>query len=159
MAINGRNRRNNPMKPVASNPKLHLSLDVKNVDESVAFYCALFNTPPTKVKPGYAKFDLETPAVNLTLQQASFCCIGGISHMGIRVDSTEEVLALKQRLEQAGIKTTDEMNTTCCYALQDKIWISDPTGYRWEVYVFKGDTEKAMERTQASAGAAAGACC
>ena len=136
------------------NPKLHLSLDVKNVEESVRFYSALFDAPPTKLKPGYAKFDLDQPAVNLTMQQASHCCLQGLSHMGLRLDSTEEVLAVKQRLNAAGIPTLDEMNTTCCYAVQDKIWLTDPTGYRWEVYVFKGDTETAMDRPQ---GAVAGA--
>ena len=134
------------------NPKLHLSLDVKNVEESVRFYSALFDAPPTKLKPGYAKFDLDQPAVNLTMQQASHCCLQGLSHMGLRLDSTEEVLAVKQRLNAAGIPTLDKMNTTCCYAVQDKIWLTDPTGYRWEVYVFKGDTETAMDRPQGAVG-------
>jgi catechol 2,3-dioxygenase-like lactoylglutathione lyase family enzyme len=133
-------------------PKLHLSLDVRNVEESVRFYSALFDAPPTKLKPGYAKFDLDQPAINLTMQQATHCCLQGLSHMGLRVDSTEEVLAVKQRLNAAGIPTLDEMNTTCCYAVQDKIWLTDPTGYRWEVYVFKGDTETAMDRPQGAAG-------
>ena len=139
------------------NPKLHLSLDVKNIEESVRFYSALFDAPPTKLKPGYAKFDLDQPAINLTMQQASHCCLQGLSHMGLRVDSTEEVLAVKQRLNAAGIKTVDEMNTTCCHALQDKIWLTDPTGYRWEVYVFKGDAEQPDAPHHQPA--AASACC
>lgn len=134
------------------NPKLHVSLDVKNVEESVRFYSALFDAPPTKLKPGYAKFDLDQPAINLTMQQASHCCLQGLSHMGVRVGSTDEVLAVKQRLNAAGIQTLDEMNTTCCYAAQDKIWLTDPTGYRWEVYVFKGDTETAMDRPSGAVG-------
>jgi hypothetical protein len=125
------------------NNKLHLSLDVKNVEESVKFYSMLFGADPTKLKPRYAKFDLESPAVNLTMQEYSHCCLQGLSHMGLRVDSTEQVLAFKSRLNAAGIETEDEMNTTCCYALQDKVWVTDPTGYRWEIYVFKGDTEDA----------------
>src|SRR5262249_45854515 len=135
------------------NPKVHVSLDVKDLDESVRFYSALFGAPPTKLKPGYAKFDLEQPAFNLTMQQKAHCCLQGLSHLGIRVDSTEHVLAAKQRLNAAGIRTLDEMNTTCCCAAQDKIWLTGPTGYRWEVYVFKGDTETAMGRPR---GAAAG---
>lgn len=146
--------------------KLHLSLDVKNIEESVKFYSLLFGTQPTKVKPGYAKFDLETPAVNFTMQEASHCCLQGLSHMGLRVDSTEQVLASKSRLEAAGLKTEEEMNTTCCYAAQDKVWVTDPTGYRWEIYVFKGDTENATvtcpacghEEEQAKA-ASSSACC
>ena len=132
--------------------KLHLSLDVKNVEESVRFYSALFDAPPTKLKPGYAKFDLDQPGVNLTMQQASHCCLQGLSHLGLRVDSTEQVLAARARLNAAGLQTLDEMNTTCCHAVQDKIWLTDPTGYRWEVYVFKGDTETAMNRPGGAAG-------
>src|SRR5579864_2386653 len=132
------------------NPKVHVSLDVANVQASINFYSTLFNTSPTKVKPGYAKFDLESPAINLTLQEIQRCCIQGLSHMGIRVDSMEEVLAYKSRLNSAGIKTQDEMGTTCCHALQDKIWVSDPTGYRWEVYVFKGDVESGQENVMSS---------
>jgi catechol 2,3-dioxygenase-like lactoylglutathione lyase family enzyme len=139
------------------NPKLHLSLDVENLEQSVRFYSALFDAPPTKLKPGYAKFDLDQPAINLTMQQASHCCLQGLSHLGLRVDSTEEVLAVKQRLNAAGLRTQDEMNTTCCYAVQDKIWLTDPTGYRWEVYVFKGDAEQPGAAQDQPA--AASACC
>lgn len=124
------------------NPKLHLSLDVKDVEKSVRFYSALFDAPPTQLKPGYAKFDLDRPALNLTMQQASHCCLQGLSHLGLRVDSTEQLLAARQRLNAAGIRTQDEMDTTCCYAAQDKLWLTDPTGYRWEVYVCKGDAEQ-----------------
>src|SRR3954454_9133363 len=73
--------------------KFHLSLDVKNVDESVRFYSTLFGVAPTKVRPGYAKFDLDEPAVNLTLKEKAPCCITGLSHMGVRVSSTQEVAA------------------------------------------------------------------
>ena len=140
--------------------KLHLSLDVKNLEESVRFYSALFGAPPTKLKPGYAKFDLAQPAVNLTMQQASHCCLQGLSHLGLRVDSTEQVLAARARLNAAGLQTLDEMNTTCCHAVQDKIWLTDPTGYRWEVYVFKGDAEQAgASQTRPATLAGASACC
>ena len=140
------------------NAKLHLSLDVENVEESVRFYSALFDAPPTKLKPGYAKFDLDQPAVNLTMQQASHCCLQGLSHLGLRVDSTEQVFAARERLNAAGLQTRDEMNTTCCHAVQDKIWLTDPTGYRWEVYVFKGDVE-VSETPQAQPAGTASACC
>lgn|GEM_PF-191555 len=125
----------------SSNPKFHLSLDVKSVEDSIRFYSILFGAQPTKVKPGYAKFDLTQPALNLTLQENAPCCITGLSHMGVRVDSTAAVLEAKHRLQSAGLATFEETNTTCCFAVQDKIWVTDPTGYRWEVYVFKGDTE------------------
>src|SRR5437588_8699789 len=104
------------------NPKLHVSLDVANVEESVRFYSALFNAPPTKLKKGYAKFDVEQPAVNLTMQQIERCCLQGLSHMGIRVESRAEIEAYKSRMLAAGFAVEEEVNTTCCQALQAKIW-------------------------------------
>ena len=123
------------------NPKFHLSLDVENLEESVRFYSVLLNAPPSKHKPDYAKFDLESPAINLAMQEKAHCCLQGLSHMGLRVEAAEEIQVFKQRLEEAGYKTLEETNTTCCYAVQDKFWVSDPTGYRWEVYMLKADTE------------------
>ena len=122
-------------------PKFHLSLDVASLEDSVRFYSALLNAPPTKHKPGYAKFDLASPPINLAMQEKTHCCLQGLSHMGLRVQTAEEIQLIKKRLEDAGYKTLDETNTTCCYALQDKFWVSDPTGYRWEVYILKADTE------------------
>ena len=138
----------------ANNPKFHLSLDVKNVEDSVRFYSILLGASPTKVKPGYAKFDLAEPAVNLTLQENAPCCITGLSHMGVRVDSTAQVLEAKQRLQAAGFATFEENNTICCHAVQDKIWVTDPTGYRWEIYVFKGDSDAIADHAQDQAVAA-----
>jgi len=125
----------------ASSLKLHVSLDVKDIEESIRFYSVLFDMKPSKLRPGYAKFDADFPAVNLALQERGHCCLQGLSHMGIRVPSLEEVAATKTRLEAAGYKTEDEMGSTCCSALQDKVWVEDPSGYRWEVYVFRGDIE------------------
>jgi catechol 2,3-dioxygenase-like lactoylglutathione lyase family enzyme len=130
------------------NPKLHISLDVENIDESVRFYSLLFNAAPTKLKLGYAKFDLDQPAVNLTMQQAAHCCLQGLNHIGIRVESTADVLAYKERLTEAGLRVEDEMQTVCCHALQDKIWVKDPSGYRWEIYVFKGDVDDREQHPQ-----------
>jgi catechol 2,3-dioxygenase-like lactoylglutathione lyase family enzyme len=123
----------------ASSLKLHVSLDVKSIEESIRFYSTLFDMPPTKLRPGYAKFDADFPAVNLALNERDHCCLQGLSHMGIRVPSLEQVAATKARLNAAGYKTEDEMESTCCSALQDKVWVADPSGYRWEVYMFKGD--------------------
>ncbi|MCU1308607.1 MAG: Glyoxalase/bleomycin resistance protein/dioxygenase [Acidobacteriaceae bacterium] len=123
--------------------KAHVSLDVENLERSIEFYSVLFDTPPTKVRPKYAKFDLDEPSLNLTMNERAACCIQGLSHMGIRVDSIDQVLAAKSRLEAAGFKTSDEMGTTCCYAVQDKIWAKDPNGIRWEVYLVKSDAETA----------------
>ena len=123
------------------NAKFHLSLDVASLEDSVRFYSVLLSASPTKYKPGYAKFDLESPPLNLAMQEKAHCCLQGLSHMGLRVQTVEEIHVIKKRLEDAGYKTLDESNTTCCYALQDKFWVSDPSGYRWEVYILKADTE------------------
>ena len=136
------------------NPKVHVSLDVSDLEESIRFYSALFGAEPTKLKPGYAKFDLDRPAINLTMQQAEHCCLQGLNHMGIRVESNAEIESYKSRLLSAGIAVEDEANTTCCHALQDKIWAKDPSGYRWEVYVFKADVEDSKAET-----VTAHACC
>ena len=133
------------------NAKVHVSLDVQNVEESVRFYSTLFGAQPTKLKAGYAKFDLEQPAINLTMQEGKHCCLQGLSHMGIRVDSAEQVQAYRQRLESAGIPILEEKEVVCCHALQDKIWAEDPTGYRWEVYVSKGDVEEVESMRPAAA--------
>jgi catechol 2,3-dioxygenase-like lactoylglutathione lyase family enzyme len=116
----------------------HLSLDVPDLDAAVAFYRELFGVEPAKEKPGYAKFELSDPPVALALQQASR---GALSHLGIRVGSTSEVEASSARLAEAGLVTFDERDTTCCYARQDKVWVSDPAGNRWEVYTLLEDVE------------------
>ena len=113
----------------------------------------LLDARPTKQKPGYAKFDLQKPEINLALQEKSHCCVQGLNHMGLRVNTMEEILAVKTRLESAGYATEDELNTTCCYALQDKFWVRDPSNYRWEVYRWKADTETEHD------AAHTGACC
>jgi catechol-2,3-dioxygenase len=138
------------------NPKLHISLNVRNLGESLPFYDALFGVAPTKVKPGYAKYDVAEPGVVLSLQENQPCCITGVSHLGVRVESTEQVLQARARLNAAGILTRDEIDTTCCHAVQDKIWLEDPTGYRWEIYAFKGDVEQAVP---AAGEPKAAACC
>ena len=148
-----------PAKPntlKASSLKLHISLDVKNIEESIRFYSVLFDMQPTKLRPGDAKFDAEFPAVNLALNEREHCCLQGLSHMGIRVPGLEEVAATKNRLNAAGFKTDEEMGSTCCSALQDKVWVEDPTGYRWEVYVFRGDIEAETHRVR---GEGAAKCC
>ena len=122
--------------------KVHVALNVNSIEESVAFYRAMFGVEPAKLKAGYAKFDVAEPALNLTLNYVGpVATLGALNHLGIQVESTEEVLAAKDRLTRAGLATFDEMSTDCCYALQDKVWVSDPNGYRWEVFVVKvGDT-------------------
>ncbi len=119
--------------------KPHVSLNVSNIDASVAFYEKAFGVHATKRRPGYAKFDLESPSLNLVMQEAPRTGVNA-SHFGIQVASSEDVAAAWTRFKQAGLKTITEQNTQWCYALQDKVWVEDPDGNAWEVFVVKGDT-------------------
>lgn len=118
--------------------KAHVSLNVSDVEASVTFYEKAFGVKVTKRRPGYAKFDLETPSLNLTMQEAPRTGLNA-SHFGIQVASSEDVAAAWTRFKEAGLATFTEENTTCCYALQDKVWTEDPDGNMWEVFVVKGD--------------------
>jgi predicted enzyme related to lactoylglutathione lyase len=129
----------------------HLALTVSDVNRSIPFYEALFGTAPEKVKDGYAKFSVAEPALNFTLNQGERAELGAFNHAGIQVASTDDVLAARLRLTKAGLATFDEMDTTCCYARQDKIWVRDPDGTPWEVFVTHGDAEEAGENTRAEA--------
>ena len=119
--------------------KAHLALNVRNVDESIAFYRKMLGIEPSKVRTGYAKFDVQNPPLNLTLNQHVFDERGALSHLGIQVASTDDVLATRKRWEEVGLLTRDEMQTNCCYALQDKTWVRDPDGNEWEVFVVLED--------------------
>src|SRR6476469_4399648 len=101
--------------------KPHVSLNVSNIDASVAFYEKAFGVAVTKRRPGYAKFDLQVPSLNLSMVEAPRTGENA-SHFGIQVASTEDVLEAKQRFEGAGLKTVSEEETACCYAVQDKVW-------------------------------------
>jgi catechol 2,3-dioxygenase-like lactoylglutathione lyase family enzyme len=119
--------------------KAHVALNVKDVERSTEFYKKMLGLEPSKVRKGYAKFDVMTPPLNLTLNEVPFNERGALSHMGIQVASTGDVLALRVKWEEAGLVTRDEMQTNCCYALQDKTWVHDPDGNEWEVFVVLED--------------------
>ncbi|BAY74056.1 hypothetical protein NIES25_04660 [Nostoc linckia NIES-25] len=139
--------------------KTHVALNVTNIEKSVKFYQAMFGVEPIKYKVDYAKFDIPNPALNLTLNltdrvQPS----GALSHLGIQVESTQEVQAAIKRFTEAGLALFTEDNTDCCYALQDKVWVTDPDGNRWEVFVVKvGDT--APEKNVVVGQAVSKSCC
>ena len=123
----------------------HLALTVTDVERSIPFYEALFGLAPEKVRPGYAKFSVAEPAINFTLNEGERAGLGAFNHAGIQVASTDDVLAARERLVAAGLAAFDEMDTTCCYARQDKIWVHDPDGTPWEVFATHEDTEQAGE--------------
>jgi predicted enzyme related to lactoylglutathione lyase len=120
----------------------HLALTVTDVGRSIPFYEALFGTSPEKVRDGYAKFSVASPALNFTLNEGERSdALGAFNHAGIQVASTEDVLAARERLVAAGLAAFDEMDTTCCYARQDKIWVRDPDGTPWEVFATHADVD------------------
>jgi catechol 2,3-dioxygenase-like lactoylglutathione lyase family enzyme len=122
---------------MSDSKKVHLALNVNSVAKSVEFYRAMFGVDPVKWKPGYAKFDIAEPALNLALNEGDIKERGTLNHLGIEVRDSAAVLAAKERLQNAGLMTRDEMNVDCCYALQDKVWIIDPDGNRWEIFTVK----------------------
>ena len=121
--------------------KTHISLNVSDVERSVEFYKKMFGLEPFKIKPDYAKFDVANPPLNLTMNQVNFEKGGSLSHLGLQVESTDEVLEMTARWNENGLRTLEEMQTDCCYAMQDKTWVTDPDGNRWEVFVVFGNTE------------------
>ena len=119
--------------------KAHLAINVGDVPRSIEFYRKMFGIEPAKVRTGYAKFDVQQPPLNFTLNERAGVQPGAISHLGIQVASTGDVLALRGRWQEAGLVPRDEMGTNCCYAVQDKAWVSDPDGNEWEAFVVLED--------------------
>jgi catechol 2,3-dioxygenase-like lactoylglutathione lyase family enzyme len=119
--------------------KAHVAIHVKDVGASVAFYGKLFGIEPCKVRTGYAKFDVVNPPLNFTLNEGAEAGQGGLSHLGIQLESTADVLAIRQNWLERGLLPREEMKTECCYALQDKAWVSDPDGNEWEVFAVLKD--------------------
>ncbi len=138
--------------------KPHVSLNVSNVDASIAFYEKAFGVAPAKRRPGYAKFDLQEPSLNLTMQEAPRTGVNA-AHFGVQVATSEDVASAWTRFKQAGLKTFTEENTECCYALQDKVWVEDPDGNAWEVFGSrKGDTDS-MGKASEALGESKAPCC
>ena len=139
--------------------KTHVALNVADVAASVAFYRAFLGREPVKLKPGYAKFELEDPGLNLTLNQTGPHEAGALNHLGIQGATSAEVAAATQRLRAAGLAPRTEEQVDCCHALQDKAWVSDPDGHAWEVFVVHvADTTPEL-RTLDRGAATGGACC
>jgi catechol 2,3-dioxygenase-like lactoylglutathione lyase family enzyme len=132
--------------------KVHIALNVADVRRSVEFYRSVFEVEPVRFKPGYAKFDVTNPALNLSLNEDPDARgRGALNHLGIEVADTADVLALGERLQKAGLATFDEMNVNCCYAMQDKTWVTDPDGNRWEVFAVKiSDTAPELSETSSA---------
>jgi catechol 2,3-dioxygenase-like lactoylglutathione lyase family enzyme len=119
--------------------RVQLALRVADLEGSVAFYSKLFGTEPAKRRPGYANFAIAEPPLKLVLIEGEGGEATRLDHLGVEVPSTAEVTAAGDRLTAAGLVTLAENDTTCCYALQDKVWVSGPGGEPWEVYTVKAD--------------------
>ncbi|MEM6732139.1 MAG: ArsI/CadI family heavy metal resistance metalloenzyme [Myxococcota bacterium] len=117
--------------------RLHVGLTVSDLNAAVAFYEALFGVTPTKIRPGYAKFEVESPSVNLALNEdrAGVRPLPKHTHFGVQLKSTEAVLDSLRAFERRGLETLKEVQTECCHAVQDKVWVRDPDGHPWEVFV------------------------
>jgi catechol 2,3-dioxygenase-like lactoylglutathione lyase family enzyme len=142
--------------------RVQLALRVADLDAAVDFYSRLFDATPAKLRPGYANFAIAEPPLKLVLLEGEPGEATRMDHLGVEVPSTEEVGAASTRLAEAGLATRVEDNTTCCYAVQDKVWVTGPGGEPWEVYTVTGDARPDLEgRTEAELNAVAGegTCC
>jgi catechol 2,3-dioxygenase-like lactoylglutathione lyase family enzyme len=122
--------------------RVQLALNVSDLDAALSFYAKLFGTEPAKTRPGYANFAIAEPPLKLVLierQEGG----GSLNHLGVEVEGPEEVAAAQRRLRAAGLATAVEDEVSCCYAVQDKVWVDDPDGAPWEVYTVLADTEAA----------------
>lgn len=121
--------------------RVQLALNVSDIGEAVAFYSKLFGVEPAKVRPGYANFAIADPPLKLVLIESAGGVAGSLNHLGIEVASTEEVTAAQGRLAASGLPTASEDNVSCCYAVQDKVWVDGPGGEPWEIYTVLSDAE------------------
>ncbi|MEV6879436.1 ArsI/CadI family heavy metal resistance metalloenzyme [Amycolatopsis sp. NPDC051128] len=134
--------------------RVQLALRVGDLAGSIDFYSKLFGTEPAKLRPGYANFAIEEPALKLVLLEGEPGQATVMDHLGVEVESTGQVDAAAQRLTGEGLETLTEDNTTCCYAVQDKVWVHGPGKEPWEVYTVKDDSA-----TYGSDSATPATCC
>ena len=146
--------------------RVQLALNVADLEASVEFYSRLLGAEPHKCRPGYANFAIAEPPLKLVLiettaERRGDGTSGALNHLGIEVESQQEVVDARERLSAAGLATFDENDTTCCYALQDKVWVHDPAGAPWEVYTVKDENPADARPATASFEVLgqAGTCC
>ncbi|MGJ6125658.1 ArsI/CadI family heavy metal resistance metalloenzyme [Mycolicibacterium sp. Y3] len=140
--------------------RVQLALNVDDLEEAITFYTKLFNTAPAKVKPGYANFAVAEPPLKLVLLENPGKG-GTINHLGVEVASSETVHDEIARLTGEGLFTDEEIGTTCCFATQDKVWVTGPAGEKWEVYTVLADSDtfgSSPQHLDENADAAGGCC-
>ena len=138
--------------------RVQLALNVADIDEAIDFYSKLFGTEPAKVRPGYANFAVADPPLKLVLIEDANQTPGTLNHLGVEVPTTDEVTAAQVRLAGAGLATALEEETSCCYAVQNKVWVDGPGGEPWEIYTVLSDTEMPAGQLR-SAAPGESACC
>ena len=140
--------------------RVQLALNVRQLDEAVDFYSKLFGTEPAKVRPGYANFAVADPPLKLVLVENPEMPAGSLNHLGVEVESTDEVAAAQARLASEGLPTATEEQVSCCYAVQDKVWVDGPGGEPWEIYTVLADSDAdASDVTLRAADPSGVACC
>ncbi len=138
--------------------RLQLALNVDDLGAAVTFYSKLFGTQPAKLGPGYANFAIGDPPLKLVLFERTGQG-GTVNHLGVEVDSSDEVQAVTARLGAEGLATTSENSVTCCYARQDKVWVDGPSCEPWEIYTVLDDVEMPGGLLRPVAGGSGDACC
>lgn len=131
--------------------RIQLAINVSDLEGAVAFYTKLLRMAPSKRRPGYANFSVESPPLKLVLIEGEGEP-GSLNHLGVEVDSSCEVSETAKRFDALGLDTLVEDEVPCCYALQDKVWVTDPDGARWEIYTVLGESEVGTPGQQAAAG-------
>jgi catechol 2,3-dioxygenase-like lactoylglutathione lyase family enzyme len=140
--------------------RVQLALNVADIDAAVEFYGKLFGVKPAKRRPGYANFAIDEPPLKLVLiedAERGTGTVGALNHLGVEVETAEEVTAAEARLAGASLDTLLQQNTACCYAVQDKVWVNDPDGAPWEWYTVLADSPEASSISAGNAGDSA--CC
>lgn len=139
--------------------RMQLALNVADLEASVTFYSTLFGTGPAKRRPGYANFAIAEPPLKLVLIEGEPGQETRLDHLGVEVEDSEQVDAAAHRFREAGLAAFEENDTSCCYALQDKVWVHGPGKEPWEVYVVKADSDQPGEAQDVPAPAQAAGCC
>ncbi len=129
------------MNTSVSFPRMHVSLYVSDIEKTKAFYNAFFNQQPDKAKQGYLRYTIPNPALVISFLENADRVQSNFGHLGIQVKTLEEVTDRLEALKPLGMVSKEEMGVSCCYALQDKFWATDPDGHQWEMYYFHNDVE------------------
>ena len=153
-------------EPIFRSPiAAHISLSVRSIDKSTQFYAQLFGREPSKVRPGYAKCQLESPPLNLSLLESTAAVAAPGAHFGIQLADTSDVMRSTRRLDELGLTSMKEEKTVCCYSEQDKVWATDPDGNRWELFAAlrkasdEEETQARAERAEEGQACCAPECC